>query len=197
MNYEDDSLLIASYLNGDENALQKLIEKYKGRIYSFIYSKVLDRDVTEDIFQDTFVKVILTLKGGKYNDEGKFLPWVMRIAHNLTIDYFRLNKRFNVVHETSGYNEEYNIFDYIGIMDECSETKLIKDQIDCDLKKLVKLLPDDQREVLELRIFKDLSFKEIAEETDVSINTALGRMRYALINLRKVIENNNIILTVD
>ena len=197
MNYEDDSLLISSYQNGNEEALQTLIEKYKGRIYSFIYSKVLDRDVTEDIFQDTFVKVILTLKGGKYNDEGKFLPWVMRIAHNRTIDYFRLNKRFKVIHESSNYNEDYNIFDYIGVMDECSETKLIKDQIDCDLKKLVKQLPEDQREVLELRIFKDLSFKEIAEETDVSINTALGRMRYALINLRKVIENNNIILTVD
>lgn len=197
MNYGDDSLLIVAYQNGNEEALQTLIEKYKGRIYSFIYSKVLDRDVTEDIFQDTFVKVILTLKGGKYNDEGKFLPWVMRIAHNLTIDYFRLNKRFNVINETSGYHDEYNIFDYIGIMDECLETKLIRDQIDVDLKNLVEQLPDDQREVLELRIFKDLSFKEIAEETDVSINTALGRMRYALINLRKVIENNNIILTVD
>ncbi len=197
MNYEDDSHFIAAYQQGDESALQTLIEKYKGRIYSFIYSKVLDRDVTEDIFQDTFVKVILTIKAGKYNDEGKFLPWVMRIAHNLTIDYFRLNKRFNIISETSNYNEEYNIFDYIGITDECSETKIIRDQIDVDLKNLVQLLPDDQREVLELRIFKDLSFKEIAEETDVSINTALGRMRYALINLRKVIENNNIILTVD
>ncbi|MBF0596237.1 RNA polymerase sigma factor [Faecalibacter rhinopitheci] len=197
MNYGDDSLLISSYRNGNEEALQKLIEKYKGRIYSFIYSKVLNRDVTEDIFQDTFVKVILTLKGGKYNDEGKFLPWVMRIAHNLTIDYFRLNKRFNIVNESSNYHDEYNIFDYIGVMDECSETKLIRNQIDIDLKNLVQQLPDDQREVLELRIFKDLSFKEIAEETDVSINTALGRMRYALINLRKVIDNNNIILTVD
>ncbi|HEY4538697.1 MAG TPA: sigma-70 family RNA polymerase sigma factor [Faecalibacter sp.] len=197
MNNVDDSLLIASYQQGNEGALQTLIERYKGRIYSFIYSKVLDRDVTEDIFQDTFVKVILTLKGGKYNDEGKFLPWVMRIAHNLTIDHFRLNKRHNIINETSHYNDEYNIFDYIGIMDECSETKIIKEQIDVDLKNLVKQLPDDQREVLELRIFKDLSFKEIAEETDVSINTALGRMRYALINLRKVIDNNNIILTVE
>lgn len=197
MNYEDDSLLIASYQEGNEEALQLLIEKYKGRIYSFIYSKVLDRDVTEDIFQDTFVKVILTLKGGKYNEEGKFLPWVMRIAHNLSIDYFRINKRVNIIHETSYANEEYNIFNHIGVYDECSETKIIKEQIGSDLKKLVQQLPDDQREVLELRIFKDLSFKEIAEETDVSINTALGRMRYALINLRKVIENNNIILTVD
>lgn len=197
MNYEDDSLLIASYQEGNEEALQLLIEKYKGRIYSFIYSKVLDRDVTEDIFQDTFVKVILTLKGGKYNEEGKFLPWVMRIAHNLSIDYFRINKRVNIIHETSYTNDEYNIFNHIGVYDECSETKIIKEQIGSDLKKLVQQLPDDQREVLELRIFKDLSFKEIAEETDVSINTALGRMRYALINLRKVIENNNIILTVD
>ena len=197
MNYENDSLLIHAYLNGDEDALQCLIEKYKGRIYSFIYSKVLDRDVTEDIFQDTFVKVILTLKSGKYNDEGKFLPWVMRIAHNLSIDYFRLNKRNNTINESSSFSEDYNIFDYIGVTDDCLETKLIREQIDVDLKNLVSQLPDDQREVLELRIFKDLSFKEIAEETNVSINTALGRMRYALINLRKVIEYNNIILTID
>lgn len=197
MNYEDDSLLIQDYLRGNENALETLIEKYKGRIYSFIYSKVLDKDVTEDIFQDTFIKVILTLKGGRYNEEGKFLPWVMRIAHNLTIDYFRSNKRMPTVSETVGYNEDYNIFDFIGVCDECSETKLIKSQIENDLRNLVTQLPEDQREVLELRIFKELSFKEIAEETDVSINTALGRMRYAIINLRKVIDNNNIILTID
>lgn len=197
MNYQDDSLLVSSYLNGNEESLQILIEKHKGRIYSFIYSKVLDRDVTEDIFQDTFVKVILTLKSGKYNEEGKFLPWVMRIAHNLSIDYFRINKRVNIIKESSSNNEEFNIFSQLGIHDECSETKIIKEQIGNDLKNLVEQLPSDQREVLELRIFKDLSFKEIAEETDVSINTALGRMRYALINLRKIIENNNIILTID
>lgn len=197
MNYQDDSLLVSSYLNGNEESLQILIEKHKGRIYSFIYSKVLDRDVTEDIFQDTFVKVILTLKSGKYNEEGKFLPWVMRIAHNLSIDYFRINKRVNIIKESSSSNEEFNIFSQLGIHDECSETKIIKEQIGNDLKNLVEQLPSDQREVLELRIFKDLSFKEIAEETDVSINTALGRMRYALINLRKIIENNNITLTID
>ncbi len=198
MNYENnDSLLINAYLLGDESAIQQLIEKYKGRIYSFIYSKVFDRDITEDIFQDTFVKVILTLKGGRYNEEGKFLPWVMRIAHNLTIDHFRANKRMPTVSETSSAREDYNIFDFIGITDECSETKLIKAQIEKDLRRLVTQLPLDQREVLELRIFRDLSFKEIAEETNVSINTALGRMRYALINLRKVVENNNITLTVD
>ena len=197
MNYEDDSLLIREYMNGNETALEKLIDKYKSRIYSFIYSKVLDKDVAEDIFQDTFIKVILTLKSDKYNDEGKFLPWVMRIAHNLSIDYFRANKRMQTVSETVGYSEDYNIFDFLGNCDECSETKLIKTQIDHDLRHLVTLLPDDQKEVLELRIFKDLSFKEIAEETGVSINTALGRMRYAIINLRKIIESRNIILTVD
>ena len=197
MNYEYDSLLIREYMNGNETALEKLIDKYKSRIYSFIYSKVLDKDVAEDIFQDTFIKVILTLKSDKYNDEGKFLPWVMRIAHNLSIDYFRANKRMQTVSETVGYSEDYNIFDFLGNCDECSETKLIKTQIDHDLRHLVTLLPDDQKEVLELRIFKDLSFKEIAEETDVSINTALGRMRYAIINLRKIIESSNIILTVD
>ena len=197
MNYEDDSLLIREYMNGNETALEKLIDKYKSRIYSFIYSKVLDKDVAEDIFQDTFIKVILTLKSDKYKDEGKFLPWVMRIAHNLSIDYFRANKRMQTVSETVGYSEDYNIFDFLGNCDECSETKLIKTQIDHDLRHLVTLLPDDQKEVLELRIFKDLSFKEIAEETDVSINTALGRMRYAIINLRKIIESSNIILTVD
>ncbi|GGF10287.1 RNA polymerase, sigma subunit, ECF family [Chishuiella changwenlii] len=198
MNYEKDSLLIRDYINGNESALEILIDKYKSRIYSFIFSKVMEKDVTEDIFQDTFIKVILTLKGGGYNEEGKFLPWVMRIAHNLTIDYFRSNKKMPTVRESSGSSDdEYNIFDFLGNSDECSETKIIKNQIDQDLRYLVTQLPDDQREVLELRIFKELSFKEIAEETGVSINTALGRMRYAIINLRKVIENNNIILTVD
>ena len=197
MNYKDDSLLIRMYMDGNENALENLIDRYKSRIYSFIYSKVLDKDVTEDIFQDTFIKVILTLKGGRYNEEGKFLPWVMRIAHNLTIDYFRSNKKMPTVSETVGFSEAYNIFDFLGNCDECTETKIIKTQIDNDLRFLVTQLPDDQREVLELRIFKDLSFKEIAEETNVSINTALGRMRYAIINLRKIIESSKIILTID
>jgi len=197
MNYDNDSVLIKNYIDGDEKSLEILIKKYKNRVFSFIYSKVLEKDITEDIFQDTFIKVILTLKGGGYNEEGKFLPWVMRIAHNLTIDYFRLNKKSPTVRESNNYDSDYSIFDFIGICDECSETILIKNQINKDLIKMVAQLPDDQKEVLELRIFKELSFKEIAEETNVSINTALGRMRYAIINLRKVIENNNITLTVD
>lgn len=197
MMYEDDSTTINAYIAGNEDALEYLINKYKSKIYSSIYTKVLDRDVTEDIFQDTFVKVILTLKSGRYNEEGKFLPWIMRIAHNLTIDYFRANKKMPKISESTSYSEDYNIFDFLGHTDECTETKLIKEQINHDIIDLLDFLPDDQREVLMLRIFRDMSFKEIAEETNVSINTALGRMRYALINLRKLIIENQVTLTID
>lgn len=197
MMYEDDSTTINAYITGNEDALEYLINKYKSKIYSSIYTKVLDRDVTEDIFQDTFVKVILTLKSGRYNEEGKFLPWIMRIAHNLTIDYFRANKKMPKISESTSYSEDYNIFDFLGHTDECTETKLIKEQINNDIVDLLDFLPDDQREVLMLRIFRDMSFKEIAEETNVSINTALGRMRYALINLRKLIIENQVTLTID
>lgn len=197
MMYEDDSTTINAYITGNEDALEYLINKYKSKIYSSIYTKVLDRDVTEDIFQDTFVKVILTLKSGRYNEEGKFLPWIMRIAHNLTIDYFRANKKMPKISESTSYSEDYNIFDFLGHTDECTETKLIKEQINNDIVDLLDFLPDDQREVLKLRIFRDMSFKEIAEETNVSINTALGRMRYALINLRKLIIENQVTLTID
>src|SRR5690606_29515403 len=154
-----------------------------------------DKDIAEDIFQDTFVKVILTLKEGRYNEEGKFLPWVMRIAHNLTIDYFRHKTRMPVIGETF-VDEDFSIFDFLADPEDCSETKIIKEQIDSDLRLIISYLPDDQKEVLELRMFKGMSFKEIAEETNVSINTALGRMRYALINLRKLIEEKNLILTL-
>ena len=197
MMYEDDSTLINADVAGDETALELLINRYKSRIYGSIYTKVLDRDITEDIFQDTFVKVILTLKGGKYNEEGKFFPWVMRIAHNLTIDYFRSNKKMPKISESNYANDEFNIFDFLGHSDECLETKMIKEQINSDIVDLIDFLPEDQKEVLILRIFRDMSFKEIAEETNVSINTALGRMRYALINLRKLITEKDLILTID
>lgn len=195
MEFIDDSQLIDSYLLGDESALAELIERYKNKVYGFIFSKVLDKNIAEDIFQDTFVKVILTLKEGKYSEEGKFLPWIMRIAHNLTIDYFRSKTRMPVIGETF-VDEDFSIFDFLADPEDCSETKLIKNQIDEELRSIIGYLPEDQKEVLQLRIFKGLSFKEIAEETDVSINTALGRMRYALINLRKLIEENNISLTL-
>ncbi|MGH1387560.1 RNA polymerase sigma factor [Kordia sp.] len=186
-----DSVLVSNYIKGDECALGVLIERHKQRIYSFIYSKVLDRDITEDIFQDTFIKVIRTLKKGNYNEEGKFLPWVMRISHNLVIDHFRKNNRMPK-YDNSG---DFNIFSVLSDNDLNAESRIIKNQVETDVRRLVDELPADQKEVLLMRMYQDLSFKEISEKTGVSINTALGRMRYALINLRKVIEKHNIVLT--
>jgi RNA polymerase sigma factor (sigma-70 family) len=187
----EDSVLVRDYMSGDEKALEILINKHNQRISSFIYSKVLDRDITEDIFQDTFIKVIRTLKKGSYSEEGKFLPWVMRIAHNLIIDHFRKNKRMPKFE----CNGDFNIFSVLGDDQLNAEKQLIKNQIDTDLGLLIEELPDDQKEVLVMRIYQNMSFKEISENTGVSINTALGRMRYALINLRKIIDKNNIVLT--
>ena len=190
-NINSDALLVNAYVNGDESALGELIARHKDRIYRFIYSKVYDRDVTEDIFQDTFVKVINTLKKGNYNEEGKFLPWVMRIAHNLVIDYFRRNNRMPKFES----NDDFNIFSVLSDGDLNAERSMIKDQVQKDVQRLIEELPEDQKEVLTMRIYKDMSFKEISEQTGVSINTALGRMRYALINLRKVIDKHQIVLT--
>jgi RNA polymerase sigma-70 factor (ECF subfamily) len=186
-----DAVLVSAYMKGDESALSELIVRHKQRIYSFIYSKVFDKDVSEDIFQDTFIKVIRTLKRGAYNEEGKFLPWVMRIAHNLVIDYFRKNNRMPKF-ENSG---DFNIFSVLSDSSLNAERSMIKGQVESDVRRLIEELPADQKEVLVMRIYKDMSFKEISEQTGVSINTALGRMRYALINLRKVIDKHNIILT--
>jgi len=186
-----DATLVRDYMDGNEGALSILINRHQQRLYSFIYSKVFDRDITEDVFQDTFIKVIRTLKRGKYNEEGKFLPWVMRIAHNLVIDHFRKNSRMPKF-EGKG---DFSIFDVLKEDTLNAEKQIIKDQIENDVKELIHELPDDQKQVLVMRIYKDMSFKDIAEQTDVSINTALGRMRYALINLRKIIDEKNIILT--
>ncbi|MGV8946397.1 MAG: RNA polymerase sigma factor [Lutibacter sp.] len=185
-----DSVLVNNYINGNEKSLEILIIRHKQRIFSFILSKVSDREAAEDIFQDTFIKVINTLKRGAYNEEGKFLPWVMRIAHNLIIDHFRRNKRLPKFNNT----DDFDIFDVLSDEMLSVENQIIKEQILADVQKLVEELPEDQKEVLLMRMYKDMSFKEIAENTDVSINTALGRMRYALINLRKLIEKHNIIL---
>lgn len=186
-----DALLVDHYIAGDENALTVLIERHQSKIYGFIYNKLNDRDAADDIFQDTFIKVIKTLKSNSYNEEGKFLPWVMRIAHNLVIDYFRRNTKMPMMRET----DQYSIFSYLTDSSQNVEGIIIKEQVENDLQKLIEALPDDQKEVLTMRLYRDMSFKEIADHTGVSINTALGRMRYALINLRKVIEKNNIILT--
>jgi RNA polymerase sigma-70 factor, ECF subfamily len=186
-----DALLVKSYVAGDESALAALINRHQSKIYGFIYSKISDRDISDDIFQDTFIKVIKTLKSNSYNEEGKFLPWVMRIAHNLIVDHFRKTKKMPMFRET----EEFSIFSIMSDDVPNIESQIITNQVESDLKKLIEELPADQKEVLQMRIYQDLSFKEISELTGVSINTALGRMRYALMNLRKVIDKHQIILT--
>jgi len=186
-----DSVLIERYLDGNEIALEYIINKYQQKIFNFIYSKVHDRDISEDIFQETFIKVIKTLKNGVYNEEGKFLPWVMRISHNLVIDFFRKNNRIKTINS----KEDIDIFQFISDGSPNAESVLINDQIIKDIQKLIQELPNDQKEVLIMRLYRDMSFKEIAENTKVSINTALGRMRYAIINLRKLIKENNLFLT--
>ncbi len=185
-----DSSLIQLYIAGKEQALEVLIQKHQSKIFGFIYSKVGDRDLANDIFQDTFIKVIHTFRANRYNEEGKFLPWVIRISHNLVIDHFRREKRMRMQRDTN----DFSVFDFIMDDSPIIEKALIKSQIDESMQFLIDGLPDDQKEVLCMRIYQDLSFKEIAEQTDVSINTALGRMRYALINLRKIIEQRNVIL---
>ena len=186
-----DAVLVNHYIGGNEDALAILIKRHQSKIYGFIYSKVTDRDIADDIFQDTFIKVIKTLKSNAYNEEGKFLPWVMRISHNLIVDHFRRNKKMPMHRET----EEFSIFSIMTDNSPNIENRIITEQVESDLLRLIDELPDDQKEVLQMRIYQDLSFKEIADLTGVSINTALGRMRYALMNLRKVIEKNKIILT--
>ena len=185
-----DSELITKYLSGSESALEFLIRKHQQRIYSYIIVRIQDEDLANDVFQDTFVKVINTLKRGKYNEEGKFLQWTMRIAHNLIIDHFRKAKRMPTMSPT----DEFDIFNIIKDPSLNVEASIIKEQIEGDLYKLIEQLPEEQKEVMKLRHFSELRFKEIADQTDVSINTALGRMRYALINLRKLMEKNHVSL---
>jgi len=185
-----DQKLVNLYITGKESALAELISRHKSRIYTSIYLLVKDEYLAEDIFQDTFIKVIKTLKAGRYNEEGKFLPWVLRIGHNLVIDHFRREKRKPIITNSDGFD----IFDVIGVYDENMEEKMVKEQTHDDLKKLIHLLPSEQKEVLIMRHYGELSFKEIAELTDVSINTALGRMRYALNNLRKMMVSKELTL---
>lgn len=186
-----DALLVKKYVDGNELALSRLIKRHESKIYGFIYSKIADRDISNDIFQDTFIKVIKTLKSNSYNEEGKFLPWVMRISHNLIVDHFRKTKKMPMYRET----EEFSIFSIMSDDSLTIENKMIFDQVEVDLKKIIEELPEDQKEVLVMRMYQDMSFKEISELTGVSINTALGRMRYALMNLRKIIDKHQIILT--
>ena len=188
---QTDANLIGEYILGDEKSLEILIYRHKSKIYNFIFSKVMNRDTAEDIFQETFIKVIKTLKNGVYNEEGKFLSWVMRISHNLIIDYFRKHNRMPKFEA----DDDYDVFQFITDNSPNAENNLIKNQVVNDIQNLITELPEDQKEVLNMRLYRDMSFKEIAEITGVSINTALGRMRYAIINLRKMIEDNQILLS--
>ena len=190
-NLISDSFLVKSYIQGDERSLEMLIKRHKQRIYNFIYSKVFDRDLTEDIFQDTFIKVIRTLKLGNYNEEGKFVSWVMRIAHNLIVDHFRKSSRIKFFKS----KDNFDVFKLISDDIPNIENTIINEQVNIDLNKMILELPYDQREVIEMRLFREMSFKDISELTNVSINTALGRMRYAIINLRKLASENQIILS--
>ena len=187
-----DSELVALYLKGDSKSFEALIQKHKNKIYAFILSKIRNRDLAEDIFQDTFIKVINSLQKGKYNEEGKFLPWVMRIANNLVIDYFRKSKKMRTIAPT----DDFDIFDILQDGEKNIEDNLVNNQIHKDLRKLIEHLSEDQKEVLKMRYYAELSFKEISESTGVSINTALGRMRYALINLRKLIDSHQVDLQI-
>lgn len=185
-----DAVLVTQYASGNEWALAQLIERHKSRIYSFIFSKVKDRDLSDDIFQETFIKVINNIKKQNYNEEGKFLPWVMRISHNLIIDHFRKQSKVKFQRD----QEEYSVFSKMIDSEQNIESSMIAGQIEDDLHTLILKLPQDQQEIIRLRLYDDLTFKEIAELNQISINTALGRMRYAIVNLRKMIDKNQIIL---
>ena len=187
-----DTTLIAEFISGNSNSFSILLDRYQKRVYGFIYSKVHDPELADDIFQDTFIKVVKSLRLGKYKDEGRFLSWVIRIAHNLIMDHYR---RINRLPKHESKIENFDVLDRLIEQSISIEDSMIETQIHADLSILIEELPDNQKEVLLMRLFKDMSFKEIAENTDVSINTALGRMRYALINLRKIVEKNNIVLT--
>ncbi|HLT64965.1 MAG TPA: sigma-70 family RNA polymerase sigma factor [Flavobacterium sp.] len=185
-----DAVLIKQYMDGNEWAFSQLIKRHEKKVFGFIFSKVADEDLANDIFQDTYIKIIHTLKNKNYQEEGKFLQFTMRIAHNLIIDHYRKSSKVHFKRDT----EEYSVFQGLQDYTPNIELLMIDGQIEEDLKKMIDLLPYDQKEVIMLRIYDDLSFKEIAETTNVSINTALGRMRYALINLRKIIAQKQIIL---
>lgn len=191
-----DQELVSLYIRGNENALEVIVNRHRAKIFSYIIVTIKDKALAEDFFQDTFIKVIKTLRGGKYNEEGKFLPWVMRIAHNLMIDHFRKAKRFRAVRGRSSDNEELDIFNTIKVDELNVEELMVRDQVRDDVKELIERLPEEQKEVVKLRHYYDMSFKEIADFSGVSINTALGRMRYALINLRKLVDEHGVILSL-
>jgi len=193
MNTFDDRTLIKEYLSGNEKAFEVLLMRHKDRIYRAIHMKVRDTALAQDIFQEAFIKVVNTLKSGNYNEEGKFLPWAMRIAQNLVIDHFRKANKVRLISESSSMRDDFNIFHTLKLEDDNVQDQMTKTELEEQVLELVEELPDTQRDILQMRIFKGMSFKDIAEKEDISINTALGRMRYALINLRKLMEKYQVV----
>ena len=187
-----DQVLLNNYLSGDRNAVSRLIERHSRRVRDYINMMVKDRDVAEDIFQETFIKAVRVIDEGRYTDNGKFLSWILRIAHNQVIDHFRAQRQSKAVTESEA---GYDVLGTLRFAERTVEDSMVSDQIERDVRALVELLPAEQREVVMLRYFSGLSFKDIAEQTEVSINTALGRMRYALINLRRMIKEKNLVLS--
>lgn len=188
----NDKELVQRYQNGDVASFQLLVDRYQDKVFSYILMLVKDKQLADDLFQDTFLKIIRTLKAGAYQEEGKFIQFAMRIAHNLIIDYYRKAKRLPMVDPTK---DDYDLMDNVRMSDPSVEEKMVTEQIHSDLRNMIEFLPDEQREVLQMRMYSDMSFKEIADATNVSINTALGRMRYAIINLRKMAKEKKLILS--
>lgn len=189
----EDHELVTHYVNGKEAAFETLLLRHKDKIYNYIYIKIRDHALAQDIFQDTFVKVVQTLKKGKYNEEGKFLPWAMRIAHNLIIDHFRKANKVRMISESSSKSDDFNIFSVLELDEDNAQEAITKIELESQMIALVEHLPSTQRDILNMRIFQEMSFKDIADRENISINTALGRMRYALINMRKLIEKHNLV----
>lgn len=188
-----DDELVRLYMGGNNHAFDVLIDKYKGKLFSYVYHIVKDAELANDIFQETFIKAITTIKSGRYAANGKFAAWITRIAHNLIIDFYRQERAENL---QSCDSEDYDLLNDKELCDETIEDGMIREQIHSDIRKMIKALPKSQQDVLLLRYYKDMSFKEIADLTNVSINTALGRMRYAILNLRKMMEENGIVLSI-
>ena len=196
LNNLDDRDLISTYVNGNEKAFEVLLLRHKDKIYRFIYMKIRNRDLAQDIFQEAFVKIINTLKLGAYNEEGKFLPWAMRIAHNLVIDHFRKSSKMRMISESSSSREDFNIFSVLSLDEKNAYETLAYGELETQMVGLIDHLPESQRDILVKRLYQEMSFKDIAEMEDISINTALGRMRYALINLRKLIEKHQLVTEI-
>lgn len=192
LNSMPDDKLVAAYANGENQAFDILLKRHQARVFSYVFSVVKNRDVADDLFQETFVKAITTIKQGRYSESGKFSAWISRIAHNLIIDYYRQEKSESLVSS----DDCVDVFNRRELSDTNVEDFLVNEQIQEDVRRIVDALPENQREVLMMRYYRDMSFKEIAEATKVSINTALGRMRYAIINMRRIADENDIVLTI-